>query len=76
MKEIIINIIKEVANNYGWEITNDIKEETKLIDCGLDSLGIAILVSKLEEVLKKDPFSKNENFEYPENIGEFIKLYE
>jgi acyl carrier protein len=47
-----------------------------LLDSGLDSLGIAILVARLEETLGFDPFSKTDETAYPVTLGDFIRFYE
>lgn len=76
MKEEIIKIIKNIAEDYGWEIKTTLNEESLLIECGLDSLGFAILVAQLEETYKYDPFSMMEEPLYPETLGEFVAIYE
>ena len=59
---------------------NDIKkipldEQTILLETGLDSLGFAILVSKLEEELLYDPFQIMEEAFYPKTWGELLEVY-
>jgi hypothetical protein len=51
-------------------------DELPLLDSGLDSLGFAILVSRLEIVLGVDPFSENTEAPFPVKLGEFIRYYE
>jgi hypothetical protein len=41
---------------------------------GLDSLCFAIIVSRLETVLRVDPFSENDDAPFPANLGEFIRF--
>lgn len=53
-----------------------LSDELPLLDLGLDSLGFAILVSRLETVLGVDPFSAHEDTPFPVKLGEFIRLYE
>lgn len=55
----------------GPELAND----TVLLDTGLDSLGFAILVTRLEEELGYDPFSLSTEAYYPQTFGEFLKFY-
>lgn len=53
-----------------------ITEETLLLETGLDSLGLAMLVVDLEDRLGYDPFTLMEKPVYPTTFGEFVKLYE
>ena len=50
--------------------------ELKLLDCGLDSLSVALIVARLEDALGFDPFDANEEMEFPVTYGDFVKLYE
>jgi hypothetical protein len=47
-----------------------------LLDSGLDSLGLAILVTKLEDSLGVDPFTDSDITVPPITLGDFIQLYE
>ena len=51
-------------------------DEQRLLDSGLDSLGFAILVARLEEELGFDPFVSLQEAVYPSTFGEFIAIYE
>jgi hypothetical protein len=46
-----------------------------LLESGLDSLGFAILVARLEDELGYDPFSTAEQAYYPHTFLEFIHFY-
>jgi hypothetical protein len=48
----------------------------RLTDCGLDSLGFAIVVAGLDESLGVDPFDSPDWVELPATLGEFVQLYE
>jgi acyl carrier protein len=50
-------------------------DETVLLDTGLDSLGFAILVTRLEEELGYDPFSLSSEAYYPQTYQEFLNFY-
>lgn len=54
------------------EITNDLV----LLETELDSLGFAVLVTRLEESLGYDPFSMMIEPVYPTTFGEFVSVYE
>jgi aryl carrier-like protein len=47
-----------------------------LLESGLDSLCLAILVANLDDELNLDPFGSGEGAEIPATVGEFIRLYE
>ena len=51
-------------------------DELVLLDSGLDSLGFAILVARLEDTLGYDPFSSSEDVFFPVTLGDFIRVYE
>ncbi|UXU74430.1 MULTISPECIES: acyl carrier protein [unclassified Paracoccus (in: a-proteobacteria)] len=48
---------------------------TILLETGLDSLGFAILVTRLEEELGFDPFSLATEAYYPTTFREFVDFY-
>jgi acyl carrier protein len=51
-------------------------DDLKLIDCGLDSLSFAIIVTRLEDALGVDPFSSDRAIDFPVTFGDFVRLYE
>jgi acyl carrier protein len=51
-------------------------DELVMLDSGLDSLGIAILVTRLEDTLGLDPFTDSDITSPPVTLGDFIQLYE
>ena len=53
-------------------VTNDLA----LIDSGLDSLCLAILVANLDDELGVDPFGAGDGVDVPKTVGEFVRLYE
>jgi len=50
-------------------------DDLLLLESGLDSLCIAIVVANLEDELGIDPFAGGD-IEMPTTLGEFIALYE
>ena len=54
----------------------ELKDDLVLLESGMDSLMIAILVARLEELLGLDPFTASEDVFYPVTLGDFIKAYE
>ncbi len=50
-------------------------DDLVLLDSGLDSLCLAIIVARLEDALGADPFS-GDDAPFPVTLGDFIRLYE
>lgn len=51
-------------------------DDMVLLESDLDSLGFAVLVTRLEDELGFDPFSLMDDPVYPSTLGEFISVYE
>jgi len=51
-------------------------DDLVLLESGLDSLCLAIIVAHLEDALGVDPFSAGADGEFPVTLGDFIELYE
>ena len=69
------------AFHFVWREQNqstppELTDNTVLLDTGLDSLGFAIIVTRLEEELGYDPFSLAEDAYYPQTFEEFVTFYE
>lgn len=54
----------------------DLVADSVLLESGLDSLGFAILIVRLEEVLGFDPFVLSTEAFYPRTFGEFVVYYQ
>jgi len=75
IKSIVISEIQQIADEKKKGLP-PLTDDLVLLESGLDSLGIAILVARLEEALGLDPFTESEDVSYPVTLGDFIKLYE
>ena len=53
----------------------ELSDETLLGDIGLDSLGFAIVIARLERVLGFDPFTEGAVKSYPLTFGDFVRIY-
>ena len=71
----IITAIQETAEDRGSDIKT-LNDDTVLLDSGLDSLGFAILVARLEEDLGYDPFVLMDQPVYPRTLAEFVQIYQ
>lgn len=54
----------------------ELRDDTLLLETDLDSLGFAVLVTRLDERLGYDPFSVMDEAVYPSTLKEFVDLYE
>ena len=75
VKLTIIQQMEQIAREHG-KILPPLKEDLVLADCGLDSLGFAVLVARLEDTLGIDPFTAADDAIFPVTLGEFVKVYE
>ncbi len=76
MRTLILQVMAEVAENADCILVDDINDSTVLLESGLDSLGFAILVARLEEELGRDPFAEMDEVVYPRTLGEFVAIYD
>ncbi|MGA2313761.1 MAG: phosphopantetheine-binding protein [Xanthobacteraceae bacterium] len=67
--------MEQVAQEHG-RILAPLNDELVLANCGLDSLGFAVLVARLEDSLGIDPFTAAEDAFFPVTLGDFVKVYE
>ncbi len=71
----IIALFGQVAKEQDKELV-PLSDDLGLLESGLDSLCFAIIVARLEDTMGLDPFSQDEDVEFPVTVGDFIKLYE
>ena len=75
VKATVISQIQQIADDKMKSLP-PLTDDLVLLDSGLDSLAIAILVARLEEVLGFDPFTESDDMAYPVTLGDFIRFYE
>lgn len=68
--------MQQVAELSDCTLVEPIEPDTLLLECGLDSLGYAMLVAQLEENLGFDPFTELAIDTYPSNFAEFLGIYQ
>jgi len=66
---------QQVAQDQDVRLT-PLTDELALFDTGLDSLGFALVVVKLEAALGVDPFSADDDTPFPVTFGDFVRYYE
>ncbi len=75
VKLTIMQQMEQVAREHG-RILAPLNDDLVLANCGLDSLGFAVLVARLEDTLGIDPFTAAEDAFFPVTLGDFVKVYE
>ena len=75
VKLTIMDQMAEIAREHG-KILAPLRDDLVLLDSGLDSLGFAVLVARLEDTLGVDPFTAAEDAFFPVTLGDFVKVYE
>jgi acyl carrier protein len=75
VKTIVISEVQQIADDHKTSLP-PLNDDLVLLDSGLDSLAIAILVARLDETLGFDPFTESDEMAYPVTLGDFIRFYE
>jgi acyl carrier protein len=71
----IAALFAEVAKEQGKSLA-PLSDQLGLLESGLDSLCFAIIVARLEDRFGIDPFSADDEIDFPVTVGDFIRLYE
>jgi acyl carrier protein len=75
IRATIISEIQRIGESEKKKV-RPLTDDLVLLESGLDSLAIAILVARLEETLGFDPFTESDDIYYPVTLGDFIRFYE
>ena len=75
VRETIITVFTDVAKMQNRPLA-PLTDSASLLDLGLDSLSMAVIVARLEGSLGIDPFSAGEDVEIPDTFGAFVAMYE
>jgi hypothetical protein len=75
IRTAIITTFVNVAEEQGKTL-QPLTDDLALMDSGLDSLCIAIIVARLDDELNLDPFSGGDDMMLPVTVGDFIRIYE
>lgn len=76
LEQTLRRCFTETLEATGGTAAGELTLATTLLRSGLDSLGFAILVARLEEELGYDPFVLMADPVYPRTFGEFVDIYE
>jgi acyl carrier protein len=75
IRSTIIAQITDIAEQQRKRLP-PLTDDLAMLDSGLDSLCIAILVASLEDKLGLDPFEGDGPATFPVTVGDFIRMYE
>jgi acyl carrier protein len=75
IRSVIAREFQQVAIEHGRTLA-PLTDRLKLLESGLDSLGLAVLIARLEDMLGVDPFASDEFVESPVTFGDFVCMYE
>lgn len=75
IRATILEEIRRIAALHNKELAV-LTDSLNLLESGLDSLCIAVLVASLDDALEIDPFSADDELAFPVTLGDFIQLYE
>lgn len=75
VKAAILAEFQQVSEEQGKTLA-ELRDDTMLLESGLDSLCFAIVVARLEDRLGVDPFQVAEDEHFPVTFGDFVRLYE
>lgn len=74
VRDFILDQVKRVAEQQRKHLA-PLVDSLPLMESGLDSLCIAIIVANLDDELGLDPFAGGD-VDMPVTLGDFIRLYE
>ena len=75
IKLTIMDQMAQIAREHGKHLA-PLSDDLALLDSGLDSLGFAVLVARLEDKLGVDPFTASEDAVFPVTLRDFVTFYE
>jgi hypothetical protein len=75
VRSVILERVTMIAEQQGKQLA-PLTDDLPLLESGLDSLCIAIVVANLDDELGLDPLSSDDQSAFPVTLGDFIRLYE
>jgi hypothetical protein len=77
LRQKIEAVMRSVGKQYHKDLIAEFRDDTVLLESGLDSLDCAIVIGRLQQELQVDPFSRlDDPAAYPRTFGEFVRLYQ
>ncbi len=75
IRSVIVRELHQVAMEHGRTLV-PLTDQLGLLESGLDSLGLAVLVTRLADLLGVDPFGSGKSADSPVTFGQFVGMYE
>ncbi len=75
VRQTIVSTFQDVAKEH-HKTLGPLEDDAPLLELGLDSLCLAVIVARLERELGRDPFSADEEVDMPVTFGDLVALYE
>ena len=75
VRQTIVAQIEQIAGEQKRTLPA-LTDDLVLIESGLDSLGFAILVARLEDAIGVDPFSSSDGAYLPVTLGDLVRVYQ
>jgi hypothetical protein len=75
VRTTVISLLTQVGAEQGKTLV-PLSDDVALMDTGLDSLCIAIIVARLDDLFGVDPFGEADEVTLPVTVGDFIRIYE
>jgi hypothetical protein len=75
VRSIVLDQIVRIARQQNKTLA-PLSDGLPLLNSGLDSLCIAVLVASLEDTIGVDPFDEDDDVPFPVTLGNLIELYE
>ena len=74
VRDIIVAVVQDVAADQNRKLQR-LTDDLPLLESGLDSLCMAVIVVRLERELGTDPFSTDAAIAMPVTFGDLVELY-
>jgi acyl carrier protein len=74
IRSVITREMTEIAVRQN-KVLAPLEDGLPLLESGMDSLSIGVLLASLEEKLGVDPFD-DDSVDFPETLGDLVGLYE
>jgi hypothetical protein len=74
IREVVFRQIGKVAEQQG-KVLPELHDMLPLMESGLDSLCVAIIIAELDQSLNASPFDQDDT-EIPVTIGDLVRLYD
>ncbi|UZN03410.1 acyl carrier protein [Cellulomonas sp. S1-8] len=75
VRAAVVGVLEALLIEDGVEHP-ELTDDVDLSDVGLDSLGFAVLITRLEDELDRNPFVTIEGVEAPRTVGSLVALYQ